>query len=460
MAQSGHPGDGRQPFPDPARLGILPRGSKLLVMDRVSGRSVFISNGREGLLGILATTEERLPPQLIELRGRLGEELRCQGIGITAVPCFETLNTLILKLTTRCNYACTYCYDYEQSEKVTDLDPAIGHLAIKQCLEMCGPRLQVIFHGGEPFLKFDLIKRLVLAGEEMAKRLGKRILFNGITNLSLLTEDSVQFSMEHQIHWGFSLDGLPHNNALRVLKNGDATHKIFETNLRRFPEFVRSCSAMTTITSSNHGDLLEISRYFRSCGLPGWDWSLFQSIGRGRKLPISLDVQHLIPSWNELFDAVVAGEFDGFAVTPLLKYVENFLFGPGRNMCMRKECGAARDLLSISADGQIEACDCIDPKCRFSNLGHMNNTILKEARESPTAKLIRSRNVEQGQCGACIWLAVCGGTCLARSAELNVVYDDECQIALNAFDRISSHLADSTRLIEYYYSCYGANYQG
>ena len=32
-------------------------------------------------------------------------------------------------------------------------------------------------------------------------------------------------------------------------------------------------------------------------------------------------VDALIDSWNELFDAVVGGEFDGFPVMPVLKYV-------------------------------------------------------------------------------------------------------------------------------------------
>ena len=235
--------------------------------------------------------------------------------------------------------------------------------------------------------------------------------------------------------------------------------------LRVKPAFVRNCSAMATITSANHSQLLEVSRYFQACGLSGWDWSLFQPIGRGRqnkelRAEMDFDIEPLIVSWNQLFDAVVNCEFDGFTVSPVLKYVENFINGPGRNMCMRKECGAGRDLLSLSSDGQIEACDCIDPKGPLANLGNLKLVTLSAARESETARRIRSRQVERHKCGDCLWLAVCGGTCLARARDLHGVHEEECQLALNAFDRISQHLAESTRLVDYLNSCYGREAKG
>jgi uncharacterized protein len=441
---------------DKARIGILERDSKLLVMDRVTGRSVYMPSSNEQLLKLIASREESLPSQLIPLRIKVIKELASHGIGVELQPHFETLNTVILKLTNACNYACKYCYDHEPQETATNLQINLALATLEEALELCDKRLQVIFHGGEPFLMFDRIKKIVLASQEIAARLDKRILFTGQTNLSLLTDDAVSFSMEHNIYWGFSLDGSSsHNDIFRISKSSAGTHENFEKALEKFPEFVRNCSAMATITSANHNDLLNISRYFQSCGLSGWDWSLFQPIGRGRSnQDIDFDVIQLIDSWNELFDAIVDGEFDGFAISPVLKYVENFLNGPGRNMCMRKECGAGRDLLSISANGQIEACDCIDPLSSLSNLGDIKDTSLAVARESEKACLIRSRDVQKDKCDRCIWLAVCGGTCLARSPSLHGIHEKECQVALNAFDRISSHLAESNKLKEYAESCY------
>jgi uncharacterized protein len=440
------------------RIAVLERGSKLLLMDRYTGRSVYAPKTSGQTFRLLGTSEDRLPPELASLRRELTATLASQGIGGPLPPRSDTLNTLILKLTNACNYACTYCYDYEPEETATTLDLELAIRSVTEALESCTTGLQVVFHGGEPFLVFEHIKQIVVAGEDRARHLGKQVIFAGQTNLSRLTAETISFSQEHGIHWGFSLDGpARQNDVFRVLRNGAGTHDRFERALGQFPEFVRSCSAMATITSANYDNLLGISRYFQSRGLRGWDWSLFQPIGRGRWRPeVYFEIDKLIDSWNELFDAVVSGEFDGFAISPIIKYVDNFINGPGRNMCMRKGCGAARDLLSISSDGQIEACDCIDPHGPLSDLGNTKLITLTRAHESETAKLIRSRDVEKGRCGTCIWLAVCGGTCMARAQTLDGICEDECQLALNAFDRISSHLSESARLREYLSGCYGS----
>jgi uncharacterized protein len=215
---------------------------------------------------------------------------------------------------------------------------------------------------------------------------------------------------------------------------------------------------MTTITSATDEHLLTIARYFRDLGLSCWDWSLFQPIGRGRMTAqaIEFSIDAVIDSWNELFDAVIGGEFDGFPVMPVLKYVDNFLDGPGNNMCMRKECGAGRDLLSLSADKTIEACDCIDPSGDLSNLGKFDPAVphaLKAAKDGDKAKLIRSRDVRVGRCDTCIWLAVCGGTCLAHAGELHGVWEAQCELALNAFGRVAASVTQSNALRRYRESC-------
>jgi uncharacterized protein len=207
---------------------------------------------------------------------------------------------------------------------------------------------------------------------------------------------------------------------------------------------------MSTITAANQGRLLELARHFRDLGMKSWDWSLFQPTGRGREgqAQFTLDPASLTAAWAELFDAVEGGEFDGFPVLPVKTYLDNFLAGPGRNMCMRPQCGAGRDLLSVSADGSVEACDCIDPTGPLSGLGSVEEGLIA-ARNSDAASLIRSRDLSGTQCSECIWYGVCGGTCLAHAPELNGVWLESCAVALCAFDKISYSLANTPRLLDY-----------
>src|SRR4051812_9407684 len=115
-----------------SRLAALRRGGKVLVMDRTTGRSVYVTADSEELLKLLATGEERLSPELIAARQQAVSELAGEGIGVSRPPRFESLNTLILKMTNACNYACTYCYDYEPEETASHLELELALRALTE----------------------------------------------------------------------------------------------------------------------------------------------------------------------------------------------------------------------------------------------------------------------------------------------------------------------------------------
>jgi uncharacterized protein len=426
---------------DVDRLRCQERGESVLVMDRVSGRWIALDREWAELLPLLRNWGAAGPFR--EATRRLRQTLIAQGVGVVGTERhFKSLNTLIIKLTPRCNHACQYCYDYESSGG-SAIGEDVAVESIRQALTVCEERLQVILHGGEPFLVWPLVERIVAAGERIAAGTRKTLRFVGQTNLSRLSTRIRDFSLEHDIVWGVSVDGPPDiHDRFRTYRSGAGTYADFARSLARFPRFVRSCGVLSTVTSANDGDLLTVGRHFRDLEMASWDWSLFQPIGRGRLEAelFSVNPDRLVGSWHQLFDAVLRGEFDGFPVRPILKYVENFRHGPGANMCMRPECGAGRDLLSISAGGTIEACDCIDTRGPLAGLGHIDVDSLEAARNSPTAHMIRARDLTATRCGDCIWWGVCGGGCMARASARDAIPDIECAVALAAFDRIADEL--------------------
>lgn len=423
------------------RLRCQERGGSVLVMDRVSGRWLALQHDWARLLPLLGSWHSA--GELREPTRNLRKALIEHGVGVVGSERrFDSLNTLILKLTAHCNHACTYCYDFEATGG-SAIDGGLAVESIRQGLALCEDSLQVILHGGEPMLVWPLVEEIVRAGEKIAADAKKRLRFVGQTNMSRLSPRIRDFSLEHDIVWGVSVDGPAEiHDRLRIYRNGSGTYRDFAQSLARFPHFVQSCGVLSTITVANHDRLIAVCRHFRDLGMASWEWSLFQPIGRGRQAAEELapDPGVLVAAWNELFDAVIDGEFEGFPVRPIVKYVENFLYGPGTNMCMRPECGAGRDLLSISADGTIEACDCIDTQGALAGLGNMGSGSLLDARDSATAASIRGRDLTATRCAECMWWGVCGGGCLARAPRLNAIPDLECALALNAFDRIADQL--------------------
>ena len=406
-----------------------------------------------GLLQLVGSWPSEIPEPARTLVLRLRRTLVDAGVGVSSSERhFDELTTLIVKMTSGCNLACTYCYDFEPEERGSRINLDGARAAISEAIELVPKQLWVILHGGEPMLAWPRIEELVLGTEEFAARAGKVVRFTGQTNMTRLTDRIVSFSEEHDVAWGLSLDGPAHlHDAARVTHSGQGSYAMIEQSLRTFPRFVRKSGVMSTITSINQDHLLEVARHVRDLGFPSWDWSLFQPIGRGASSAMAheLDTARVLSSWSDLLCAVEDGEFDGFRVAPVTKYLENFISGPGANMCMRGECGAGRDLMSLSADGTIEACDCIDRAGPLGNLGNIASNTLTDARSSERNQQIRSRDVGSTHCSECLWYGVCGGTCMAHAGGEDAVWGLGCELAKLAFDRISWSLCHGNRLVDY-----------
>ena len=361
------------------------------------------------------------------------------------------VNTLILKVVGSCNMACSYCYDYNQARfsKLMDLETA--RQAVDGVWERSGDLLNVLFHGGEPMQAKSLILALVPEIRERAEATGKNVFFSIQTNGTLITEEWCDFFKRYQFSIGVSLDGdASLNDRFRITHSGRGTYEKIVGLLRRH-ELVSRIGALTTVTRHNIDHLLEIALHFQDLGIELWDTTVFQSAGRGAGQEDLFEppVANLVDAYLELLEAVEAGRFSTLAVQCLLSYIRNVLSYQRRNMCLRSSCGAGADLVSISVDGAIEACDCITN--RELRLGQLKGReSIAQALDSPTAQAIRSRHVDRLlPCKDCDWRIVCGGSCLAKAGVLDGVVESECALSLALFPAILESLSRSDRLIEY-----------
>jgi sulfatase maturation enzyme AslB (radical SAM superfamily) len=112
-------------------------------------------------------------------------------------------STLLLYLTERCNFRCSYCYQLRGRQTMT---PAVLDRALDVFLPHLAARSEIHFYGGEPLVAFDLIRRAVAAVEN--KNGGRRIRFGLTTNGSLITDDILAFFRDHRFRLLVSFDGL------------------------------------------------------------------------------------------------------------------------------------------------------------------------------------------------------------------------------------------------------------
>lgn len=189
-----------------------------------------MDDGVRDALSVLASAKaEEVPAEVLsDLRraGLLGTAAGCGPAGRTAHPPLR-LRTLVLLLTTSCNLACRYCYEDREegcasagdgrggpgaaagggTPREMSLESLRGGVAYLLEHAGAGRKVSVTFFGGEPLLRFPLIRSAVGEARRMATERGKEISFSITTNGTLLTRETAGFLKENGISVCLSIDG-------------------------------------------------------------------------------------------------------------------------------------------------------------------------------------------------------------------------------------------------------------
>jgi sulfatase maturation enzyme AslB (radical SAM superfamily) len=115
------------------------------------------------------------------------------------------IDHLTLVVTDDCNFSCDYCYKHRRRSAMTF---ATAAAAVRFFQPRLKNRFSISFTGGEPLLEFPLIRRLtrwIIGRPEIS---GLRPRFALTTNGSLLSSAILDFLEAHRFSVGLSFDGL------------------------------------------------------------------------------------------------------------------------------------------------------------------------------------------------------------------------------------------------------------
>ena len=121
---------------------------------------------------------------------------------------------ITLTITEACNLHCIYCYEGYKTTRKMDFETAVGILNVELNTDDDFEFVEIAFHGGEPLLEFDLIRRIC---EYTWERTFKhRYFFFATTNGTLLNDEMKAWFTKYsdRIMLGLSFDGSPevHNH--------------------------------------------------------------------------------------------------------------------------------------------------------------------------------------------------------------------------------------------------------
>ena len=112
-----------------------------------------------------------------------------------------------LHLTTGCNLRCSYCFEGEHARR-EDMSPEVARAAIDFALGSGGERPGIIFFGGEPLLRRDLIVDALGWAREAAARAGAQPHFKITTNGVLLDDEFLALCAREDVAISLSFDGV------------------------------------------------------------------------------------------------------------------------------------------------------------------------------------------------------------------------------------------------------------
>ena len=184
------------------------------------------------------------------------------------------IDQIVLKIASRCNLNCTYCYLYNHEDASwKERDEFISDEVLQRALTVIkkhcdGPptrRVAVLFHGGEPTLVGP--ERLVALARQVRSALGPSLVSLGIqTNGTRLGAEMIDAIVRSNIEIGVSLDGPAKvHDAARVNHGGRGSQREVVRGLQRLAEVNLQPGVLCVVNPFASGE--EVYRYFRKLGL-------------------------------------------------------------------------------------------------------------------------------------------------------------------------------------------------
>ena len=205
------------------------------------------------------------------------------------------LDTLVLRLTNRCNLTCAYCY----AEGCAAGEDLPQDLAAEAVARACPPggRLHVQFTGGEPLLRWDTARRVLDFGQATGRKLYASLQTNG----TLLTPKLCREIRARGVAVGVSLDGVAGENAARFFPGGAPSFPAVVRGLQMLAEAGMTVNLTAVVTAVNAKHLDRLLDFGLWCGnVYGVGLDLIRPQGRGTSSRLSPSPQALEEGLNRL----------------------------------------------------------------------------------------------------------------------------------------------------------------
>lgn len=175
---------------------------------------------------------------------------------------FRIRNHLILILSERCNFGCSYCY----AQKAHNNDIIAWSTickAVNTIMHCADKNVRITFiGGGEPLITYNLIQKTVEYAELLAQKFSKKVIFSVTTNASLISSNIAQWMKAHNFRVSVSFEILPSiQNLQRPLLNGKESFNFVDVGIKNLLNAGIIPRFRSTITNKNVLLMVQMVQY-------------------------------------------------------------------------------------------------------------------------------------------------------------------------------------------------------
>ena len=368
----------------------------------------------------------------------------------------------IFVVTLRCDHSCHYCQVSRAPVGATgfDMRQADADAAVDLVFQSPSNDLTIEFQGGEPALRFDLVRRIVERAEARNMDAGRRLTFAMVSTLHHLTEDDLIFCRDHSIRLSTSIDGPAEwHDAHRPNPTRDSWERTIAA-LGRARAILGDdgISALPTLTRRSMTDPRKLIDHYRDLGFPSIFLRPISPYGFALKTrkKVGYDTSDFLAFYVEALEYILAlnaaGEqFEETYASILLRHMLT-PFHSGY-LDLRSPAGAGLGVLVYNYDGQVYPADEARMAAetgddRFA-LGRVTDTF-ETLMSSPAMRWLASGSVAEvlPGCETCAFVPYCGADPVYHAAAQgdpigNRETSDHCIRHTFMFSLLFNKLADA-----------------
>ncbi len=360
------------------------------------------------------------------LKNAIGELLGARAIRSVAAPVEIAtpappkkripLTTLVLNVTSKCNLACTYCYEYgedrvvEPSKKPRFMTEETARQSVDFMFAEAGEQktVHLTFFGGETLLNYKVLRSALTYARERAAALGKEVDVSLTTNATLLRDEIVDWIVDNDVGVTVSIDGdREQQNRHRVFHNGKGSYDVIRPHIESLltKHRRRPVGARVTLTHDNL-DVIGIFRHLRG-ELGFWEVG-FAPVTTSWRRDYAIEeagFEQMLFAFQELAREYLAftlgGRHHGFS------NVRDTVEEIHKGMSKAYPCGAGLGLLGVATDGDVALCH------RFAGSdSHKLGTVFDGVDHSlQDDYLVRHHIANKTDCSQCWARPICAGGC-------------------------------------------------